>query len=92
MVIRAAAIVLLGSVLLVFFMPVGVGPFSAVHGPATALRANRAARVLYFHLALAARNPATTLLFPRRVTSPAVSSFRLLVEVYGAAPVSALRC
>ena len=92
MVMRASAIVLLCSVLLVLFVPAGAGPFSAVHGPATALRANRAARVLHFHLALLARNPVTTLMFSLGVASPAVSSFRLLVEVEGSAPVSALRC
>lgn len=91
MTIRASAIVLLCSVLLVLFVPAGAGPFSAVHGPATALRANRAARVFFFHLALSARNPVTTLMFPLIVASPAVSSFRLLV-VDGADPVSALRC
>ena len=92
MTIRASAIVLLCSVLLMLFVPAGAGPFSAVHGPATALRANRAARAFYFHLALSARNTISTLLFPLRIASPAVSSFRLLVEVAGSAPVSALRC
>lgn len=92
MAIRASAIVLLCSVLLVLFVPAGAGPFSAVHGPATALRANRAARMFYFHLALSVRNPVSRLVLHLGIASPAVSSFRLLVEVAGPDPVSALRC
>jgi hypothetical protein len=53
--LRASAIVLLSSVLLLFLVPAGAGPFSAVHGPATALRANRAAQVFYLNLSSSAR-------------------------------------
>jgi hypothetical protein len=48
--LRASAIILLTSVLLLFLVPAPVGSFSAVHGPVTALRANRAAHVFYLNL------------------------------------------
>ncbi len=56
MAIRAAAILLLLSVLLLFLVPASSGPFSAVHGPVTALRAHRAAQVFFFNLAEPARH------------------------------------
>ena len=92
MTIRASAIVLLCSVLLMLFVPAGAGPFSAVHGPATAFRANRAAQMFYLHIALSAQNLVATLMFPLGAASPALSSFGLLVEADGSATVAALRC
>ena len=53
--LRASAIVLLTSVLLLFLVPAPVGSFSAVHGPVTALRANRAVQVFYLNLSSTAR-------------------------------------
>lgn len=92
MVIRAAAIFLLVSVLLVFFIPAAAGPFSAVYGPATALRANRAAQVFYVNVALSARNPIAAVTFTfaplRRCPGPH-SGF---VEGDVSAPLPALRC
>ncbi|HWH57473.1 MAG TPA: hypothetical protein VN682_07565 [Terriglobales bacterium] len=90
MAIRTAAIILLFSVLIVFFVPAGAGPFSAVHGPATALRANRAAQVFYFILALPAREPIADVTF----TLAARSAPRLhtLVDADTSSPLSTLRC
>jgi hypothetical protein len=53
--LRASAIVLLTSVLLLFLVPAPVGSFSAVHGPVTALRANRSAQIFYSNLSSSAR-------------------------------------
>jgi len=53
--LQASAIVLLTSVLLLFLVPATAGPFSAVHGPVTALRANRAAHVFYLNLSSSVR-------------------------------------
>ena len=41
-------------VVLIFLFPVGQGPFSATHGPATALRAQRAALLLILTVILSA--------------------------------------
>lgn len=90
--IRATAIILLFSVLLVFFVPAGAGPFSAVHGPATALRANRAAQAFYLHLALSARHPVATLIMDLGSAPSPVSSPTVLVEPDGTALLSGLRC
>lgn len=92
MAIRAATIVLLCSVLLVFFVPAGAGPFSAVHGPATALRAHRAAQVFYSHLALSARNFVATLMLPVDVVSSPVSSAGVFTGTEASALPSPLRC
>ncbi len=92
MAIRAAAMILLCSVLLVFFMPAAVGPFSAVYGPATALRANRAARAFYFNLALSALNPITALTTGLYVAPWPGASSPSFVESDASAPHPALRC
>ena len=55
MMLRASAIILLTAVFLLFLVPATAGPFSAVHGPVTALRANRAAQVFYVKLSSPAR-------------------------------------
>ncbi len=90
--IRAVAIMLLCSVLLVFFMPAAAGPFSAVYGPATALRANRAAQVFYFNLALSPLNPVTALMFRLHSISVPVICRSLFFEIHASAPPPALRC
>ncbi len=93
MAFRAAALILLGSVLVLLFAPAGMGPFSAVHGPVTALRADRAARVFFFTLESAARQlwPAGTI---------ALDGARLLLDVRASVlqsvspsdAISAMRC
>lgn len=91
MALRAAAIILLFSLLLVFFAPAAVGPFSAVYGPATALRAHRAALVFYFNLALAARSPVAAMMFSLDGNHrPGALSF--FIESDASAPLSAMRC
>lgn len=92
MAIRAAAVILLCSVLLVFFVPAGAGPFSAVHGPATALRANRAARAFYFNLAFSALNPISALTFGLHLAPWPGASPTSFAESDASAPHSALRC
>ena len=90
MAIRTAATILLFSVLIVFFVPVGVGPFSAVHGPATALRADRAAQVFYLNLALSAQIPIAAGRFslaPQWLPQ----SHAFLIEIHQS-PGSPLRC
>jgi len=90
MAIRTAAIILLFSVLIVFFVPAGAGPFSAVHGPATALRANRAAQVFYFILAFPAREPIAAVTFTlaaRWAPRP-----HTLADADTPSPLSTLRC
>ena len=49
-----SAIVVLAA-LLIFLCPVPKGPFSAMHGPVTALRATRTAWLLLVTIAIAAR-------------------------------------
>jgi hypothetical protein len=87
--IRTAAIMVLFSVLLVFLVPAGAGPFSAVHGPATALRANRAAQVFYVALALSARYPISAVNFAAVFAS---LNHSLVLEVDGTTSLSAWRC
>ena len=90
MAIRTAAIILFFSVLLVFFVPAGAGPFSAVHGPATALRANRAAQVFYVNLALSARCPiAATMVSLAAQWAPRSHAF---VAIHTSSPLCPLRC
>lgn len=90
MAIRTAATILLFSVLIVFFVPAGVGPFSAVHGPATALRAHRAAQVFYVNLALSARFPIAAVMFSLAAQwLPRCHAF--LIEIHES-PGSPLRC
>jgi hypothetical protein len=50
-----SAIVMIAA-LLVFLCPVPTGPFSATHGPVTALRASRSAWLLLVLMAIAACN------------------------------------
>lgn len=78
------------SVLLVFLVPAGAGPFSAVHGPATALRANRAAQVFYVALALSARYPISAVNFAAVFAS--LNPHSLVLEVDGTTSLSAWRC
>ena len=47
------SVFLIAAVLLLLFSPVTTGPFSAVYGPATALRASRAAGLIVLGLACA---------------------------------------
>ena len=47
-------------VLTIFFFPATHGPYSAVHGPATALQAARAAAYLLIGMAIAALNELNT--------------------------------
>lgn len=90
MAIRTAAIILLFSVLIVFFVPAGVGPFSAVYGPATALRANRAAHVFYVNLALSARCPIAVGMFSLAAQwLPRSHAFLIAIHQ---SPGSPLRC
>lgn len=51
-----AALVGLG-VLLIFFCPMPRGPFQATHGPTTALRAARAAMLVFLSIAAASAAP-----------------------------------
>ncbi len=88
--IRGAAILLLFSVLLVFFVPAAVGPFSAVHGPVTALRANRAAQVFFLNLALPARQLDLGVKQVLATVDSHPGSFSVGIE--SSAPVSSLRC
>ncbi len=90
MAIRGAAILLLFSVLLVFFVPAGAGPFSAVHGPATALRANRAAQVFFFGVALPARQLASPPI--KSIEASEWHSGGFAVRVASSVPVPLLRC
>jgi hypothetical protein len=87
---RTAAIIVLFSVLLVFFVPASVGPFSAVYGPATALRANRAAQVFYITLALSARYPISAVTLATVLAS--VSLHSLVLELDDPNLLCALRC
>ena len=91
MAIRGAAMLLLFSVLLVFLMPAAVGPFSAVHGPVTALRANRIAQFFFFNLAIPARQLDLGLRQPLASADLHSGSFWVL-RIENAAPVSSLRC
>lgn len=91
MAIRSVAIILFASVLLVFFAPAAAGPFSAVHGPATALRANRAAHVFYFNLALPARCLAAAMMFSL-AAHWVLRSVTPVVDIATKSPLSALRC
>jgi hypothetical protein len=90
MAIRTAAIILLFSVLLVFFVPAGAGPFSAVHGPATALRANRAAQVFYVSLALSARCPIAAEMIS--LAAQWAPRSHALLAVHTSSPLCPLRC
>jgi len=49
--IRASSLLVVLFVLLLFLFPVASGPYSALHGPATAMRAVRAARCLFWLIA-----------------------------------------
>lgn len=92
MAIRGAAILLLFSVLLVFFVPAGAGPFSAVHGPVTALRANRAAQVFYFNLAFPSRNPVPPLTFGLLGEAWLGTIHAILIQIDAPDSFPALRC
>jgi len=49
----ASAVLVLAALLLIFFCPLSQGPFSATHGPVTALRASRAASLILISIAFA---------------------------------------
>jgi len=65
------ALVALLLILAIFFFPAVSGPYPVVHGPATALRALQAWRLLLFLLGLSLLGFS----LPRRSTSFAVFSF-----------------
>ena len=87
MILRKSATVLLAvvAILLIFFFPAHIGPFSVTHGPATAFRALRAARRIIASMATACLIgrlalgawivQATTVLAPRK-SEPALLSLR----------------
>ena len=85
-------VVLIGAILLLLVTPIAAGPFSAVNGPATALRGSRNARVILAILVLHARAILT------RVRAPAVfilKVFRTLLCEIPPSPTTsliALRC
>ncbi len=91
MAIRSVAIILFASVLLVFFAPAAAGPFSAVHGPATALRANRAAHVFYFNLALPARCVVAAMIFSLSAHW-VLRSLTPIADIAAKSALFALRC
>jgi len=87
---RASAIVLLTAVLLLFFVPATAGSFSAVHGPVTALRANRAAQSFYSNLSSPARALTLSIKASPRVVLDHVAG--LQVERVVSEPPSVIRC
>ena len=50
--LRASSLLVILFVLLLFLFPVATGPYSACHGPATAMRASRAAKFIFWVLIL----------------------------------------
>ena len=88
--LRASAIVLLTSVLLLFLVPAWAGSFSAVHGPVTALRANRAAQVFYLNLPSSARE--VTLGFKPALPIVAYNIAGLHLEPLDFDPHPVIRC
>ena len=89
--IRGSAIILLFSVLLLFLVPAGAGSFSAVNGPVTALRANRAAQFFFAVLTFGAGAPQSLL-----SSLPASSKWHFVGDSYLTGSISfilpALRC
>lgn len=49
---KASSLLVILFVLLLFFFPVASGPYSALHGPATAMRASRAAKWIFWIITL----------------------------------------
>ena len=88
--LRTSAIVLLTSVFLLFLVPATGGSFSAVHGPVTALRANRAAQVFYCNLSSSARE--LTLGFKPTLPVVAYDFERFHDEPAGSHPHAVIRC
>lgn len=87
------AVVAVFSILSIFLFPTVQGPYSAIHGPVTALRAVRAAASL--HLAILAAAVKVSPVF--WVSSPEMlSSFELFGSEFRAVPLSEsstiLRC
>lgn len=88
--LRTSAIILLTSVLLLFLVPAPAGSFSAVHGPVTALRANRAAQVFHLNLSSSARELTPGFKAAPPVVVNNVSSFH--VEPMVSDPQPVIRC
>jgi len=88
--LRTSAIILLTSVLLLFLVPAPAGSFSAVHGPVTALRANRAAQVFHLNLSSSARELTLGLKAALPIVVCDVSSFH--VESLVSDPHPIIRC
>jgi hypothetical protein len=93
----ACAVLSVLCVLLIFLFPTFNGPYSAVHGPVTALLSLRAAARIRVGIVLAGLNVVVGGLFPARLTSLATSSYHVFVagvELDAAGPVhgTALRC
>lgn len=90
--LKASSLLVIFFVLLMFFFPGAYGPYSVSHGPATAMRASRAAKWIFKTISLCGRA-----LFVSchntigEVASPVVS---LLTFTSGQslAPVLSLRC
>lgn len=93
----ACAVLSVVCVLLIFLFPTFNGPYSAVHGPVTALLSLRAAARIRVGIVLAGLSVVAGGLFPGRRTSLAMPWYHFFiasVERGAAVPVhsAALRC
>ncbi len=88
----AAVVILVGTICAIFLFPLADGPFSATHGPVTALRAARSALLMFLFLSNAALIRSGGIVRPLPSTMASAFFASLLAPHPGCSSASALRC